>query len=82
VGLNTKESDHEQGKQSSKKRSQKAKAGQERGQEVKTVEIRMLRAVSAMRRGMTDYEIVVETHKFPEWSKNQPPGEQKGYYFP
>ncbi len=36
-------------------------------------EIRKLRAVSAMRRGMTDYDIADETHKFPEWSKNQPP---------
>jgi len=36
-------------------------------------EIRKLRAVSAVRRGMTDYEIADETHKFPEWSKNQPP---------
>lgn len=36
-------------------------------------EITKLRAVSAMRRGMTDYEIADETHKFPEWIKNQPP---------
>jgi uncharacterized phage-associated protein len=36
-------------------------------------EITKLRAVSAMRRGMTDYQIADETHKFPEWIKNQPP---------
>jgi uncharacterized phage-associated protein len=36
-------------------------------------EIAKLRAVSHMRRGMTDYAIADETHKFPEWIKNQPP---------
>jgi len=36
-------------------------------------EVRKLRAVSAVRRGMTDYGIADETHKFPESSKNQPP---------
>ncbi len=36
-------------------------------------EITKLRTVSAVRRGMTDYEIADETHKFPEWIKNQPP---------
>src|SRR5438477_12444770 len=36
-------------------------------------EITKLRSVTAMRRGMTDYEIADETHKFPEWIKNQPP---------
>jgi uncharacterized phage-associated protein len=32
-----------------------------------------LRAISALRRGMTDYEIADETHRFPEWIRNQPP---------
>ncbi len=36
-------------------------------------EIAKLRVVSAVRHGMTDYAIADETHKFPEWIKNQPP---------
>lgn len=36
-------------------------------------EVTKLRGVSAMRRGMTDYQIADETHKFPEWIANQPP---------
>jgi uncharacterized phage-associated protein len=36
-------------------------------------EIMKLRGVCAMRRGMKDYEIADETHKFPEWIRNQPP---------
>jgi uncharacterized phage-associated protein len=36
-------------------------------------DITKLQAVSALRRGMTDYQIADETHKYPEWIKNQPP---------
>jgi len=36
-------------------------------------EIIKLNAVSAERAGMKDYDIADETHKFPEWIKNQPP---------
>lgn len=36
-------------------------------------EVSKLRAVSAGRRGMTDYQIADETHKYPEWVRNQPP---------
>jgi hypothetical protein len=35
--------------------------------------ITKLRGISALRRGMTDYQIADETHMFPEWIKNQPP---------
>jgi len=35
--------------------------------------ITKLRGISALRRGMTDYQIADETHLFPEWIKNQPP---------
>ncbi len=41
-------------------------------QRLSEYELTKLRAVSALHRGMTDYQIADETHKFPEWIKNQP----------